>query len=497
MNDIAFVDTTIRDGDQSLWGFRMTTGMILPVASSFEEAGFEAIEAESWSTFKIRVRQLHEEPWDRLRLLKKRITRTPFSMVGGINIGGFNRVPFAIRKLCYETIAAKGVNRVQMIGFLNDLSFLVPEMVQIARGVGLQVVLGLVYTTSPKHTDEYYAQKTRDAVKLKPDRVYLKDPGGLLTPERTRTIIPAVQQNSGGLPVELHSHCTTGLAPLCYLEAIKLGIKTLHTGIAPLANGAAQPSVLNIARNARLLGYYPAVSEKAVKPISDHFLSVARRERLPIGAPLEYDYGQYLHQIPGGVISNLKRQLAEMNKEHLLPAVMEETVQVRKDLGYPIMVTPFSQHVVTQGTINVMLGRRYEQVSDELIQYCLGYWGQEASSGVDVAARDKILDRPRARELAKPEHVELSIKDIRRKLGGPGVSDDELLMRYILGGDEDLKAMRPAPPIREYQTTGNPLMALVSELAARKGLYQIRLEERGLSLVLQRDSRKRFEKEER
>ncbi len=486
MNEINFVDTTLRDGNQSLWGFCMTTGMILPVAAQLDRMGFEAIDCEALIGWKVRVRQQREEPWERLRLLSKKITRTPLAIMCGASTGQFNVAPLAFAKVRMERLAANGINRVQVTGFLNDMSFMVPEIVQFARDVGLQVVMGLSYTLSPKHTDEYYARKARDAVKLKPDRVYLKDAGGLLTPERTRTIMPAIQRNSGGLPVELHSHCTTGLAPLCYLEAIKVGIKTLHTGIPPLANGSAQPAVLHIARNARLLGYEPRIDEEAVKPISDHFRLIARKEGLPLGVPLEYDYGQYLHQVPGGVISNLKRQLSEGGMGHRLAEVLEETTQVRQDLGYPIMITPFSQLVATQATINVLLGERYGEAPDEVIQYCLGYFGEEAGSGVEPQVKARILDRSRAKELAQRERIEPSVEELRRRFGGSSVSDDELVVRYIMGGDEELRAMRPALPVKEYSSDGSPIVSLIRELMKRGNSKHIHIKKKDFCLTLGR-----------
>jgi oxaloacetate decarboxylase alpha subunit len=147
---------------------------------------------------------------------------------------------------------------------------------QLAKDAGLEVVMALIYSYSPRHTDEHYAQRTRDAVKLNVDVIYLKDSGGLLTPERAQTLIPIILKNSNGIPVELHSHCTTGLAPLVYLEAVKRGIQTVHTAIPPLANASSQPSILNITRNLRFLGYTPAVNEEDIKSISDHFRYIAK-----------------------------------------------------------------------------------------------------------------------------------------------------------------------------------------------------------------------------
>jgi oxaloacetate decarboxylase (Na+ extruding) subunit alpha len=396
----------------------------------------------------------------------------------------FHLSPLSLLKLWLERIAANGIRRVQVMDASNDMSFRMPEFVQFARGVGLEVAVGLVYSYSPKHTDEYYAQKTRDAAALNADVIYLKDSGGLLTPDRTRSLIPAILASSEGLPIEFHSHCTTGLAPICYLEAAKLGIRTLHTAIPPLANGPSLPSVLNVARNLRLLGYKPCIDEEAIKPISDHFGSVAEREGLPKGVPIEYDVNQYLHQIPGGVISNLKHQLSGLRMGHQLQEVLEEVVRTRQDLGYPIMVTPFSQFVVSQAAMNVMLGERYKQVTDEIIKYTLGYWGKEASSSIDENVKDRILNMPRAKELSDWRPPEQTIEEVRKAIGGPGVSDEELLLRYILEGDKKaIEAMRAAGPTDEYTSTSG-VLRLIQRLLENKNPSEIFIQNKDFSLTL-------------
>jgi oxaloacetate decarboxylase alpha subunit len=256
----------------------------------------------------------------------------------------------------------------------------------------------LIYSVSPRHSDEYYAEKAREAASIRPYRICFKDVGGLLTPERARTLIPIVLEHAGDVPVEYHAHCNNGLAPLCYLEAVKLGIKTLHTAIPPLANGSSQPSILNVAKNLRALGYTPVVNEEEIKPIEEHFTAVARRDGLPIGKPFAYEESQYLHQVPGGVISNLRHQLRLVGKENQLPATLDEAARVRADFGYPIMVTPLSQFVVSQAAINVIVGERYKEVTDQVIQYALGLWGKEAPELIDPNVKDKILSRGRAKE---------------------------------------------------------------------------------------------------
>jgi oxaloacetate decarboxylase alpha subunit len=485
--EVNFIDTTFRDGHQSLWAEGMTTGMMLPVASQMDRIGFKSMEIIAASHFLKCVRELREDPWERIRLLSKRITKTPLTLMMHYSIAAFDLTPFSILKLWMECLAANGIRRVQLMDPANDMNFRVDKCVKFAKDVGLEVVMGLVFSISPKHTDEHYAQKVQDAAKLNVDMIYLKDSGGLLTPERVRTLIPVFLQNSNGIAVALHSHCTTGLAPLVYLDAIKLGIETVYTAIPPLANGPSQPSVFNVIRNIQQLGYTPTIEESAIKPVADHFWNVAKREGLPIGKPLEYDVNQYIHQVPGGVISNLKHQLGKMKMDHRLEEVLEEVVQVRKDLGYPIMVTPFSQFAVSQASINVMLGERYKQVIDEVIQYTLGYWGMEASSAVDPNIKDRILSLPRAKELSNLEPPQPSLKEVRQQLGGSGISDEELLLRYIVREEKEINAMRAAGPIKEYQNMTNPVVVLIQELLKQKVLDYLYLHRDDLSLSFRKE----------
>jgi oxaloacetate decarboxylase alpha subunit len=464
---VQFVDTTFRDGHASLWAEAMTTGMMLPVASQMDAAGFQHMEIIATSHFKKCVRELREDPWERIRLLAKRITNTPLTIMMGHSVTAFDLSPFSVIKLFLERVAACGIRRVELMDAANDMSFRVPECVAFARQAGLKISIPLIYSHSPRHTDEYYAQRTRDAAKLKPDTIYLKDSGGLLTPERTRTVVRAVLDNAGGIPVELHSHCTTGLAPLCYLEAVKAGIRTLHTALPPLANGSSQPSLFNVARNLRILGYAPSLNEQELMPVSQHFTCIAQKENLALGAPLEYDEYQYVHQVPGGVISNLKHQLAKMRMEARLEEVLSEIVQVKKDLGYPIMVTPFSQFVASQAAINILTGERYKQVTEEVILYTLGFWGKQAAAAVDPNVADRILQMPRAKELAGWEPPQPSIEELRRKLGGSAISDDELLLRFMGAEEKELQVLRAAPAVKEYVPSPSTLAAFIHDLLSK------------------------------
>ena len=487
MNEIRFVDTTLRDGHASLWAEGMTTGMMLPLAEQMDQAGFEAIELIASSHLKKCVRELREDPWERIRLVAQRITRTPLRVMASGRVNTFEFTPLSVYRLLLERMAANGIRQSRISDEWNDLSGW-QRKVQVVRGAGLEPIVNIIFSVSPKHTDEYYARKAREAATLRVLRLCLKDPGGLLTPERTRTLVPLIQQNTEGIPLELHTHCTTGLGPLCCLEAIKLGVKTINTAIPPLANGASNPSVFNVAKNARALGYTPAIDEEAIVPVSEHFTYIAKREGFPIGAPVEYDESQFLHQVPGGMISNLRHQLRLVGLENKLPATLEEAASVRADFGYPIMVTPLSQFVGSQAAMNVIVGERYREVTDQVIQYALGFHGKEGSSSMDRNVKDKILSRARAKELARRKPPEPSIQEVRRKLGGRGVSDEELLLRWMLSRDE-IEAMRAAGPPKEYHSARHPVITLIEELTKRTDCSQIRVQKEGISLTLEKRSR--------
>lgn len=485
MKEVYFVNTTFRDGHMSLWAERMKTGMILPVAALADRAGFVGMELVGTSIFKKCVRDLREDPWERIRLVSRKVVRTPLASMMARSISAFQLTPRSVLKLWVERLAANGIKRLQLMDPANDMASLMPYLLSCAHAVGLEVVLAVVYSRSPKHTDEYFARTVQAARALNPDRIYLKDPAGLLTPERIQTVVPVFLRNAKGIPVELHSHCTTGLAPLCYLEAIKLGINTVHTAIPPLANGSSNPSLFNIVNNIRAVGDVPVIDESVLKPISDHLASIAKREGFPIGAPVEYDCAQFLHQVPGGVISNLKYQLAQLRMEERLAEVLDEIVQVRADLGYPIMVTPFSQFVVSQAAINVMLADRYREVTDEVIQFVLGFWGDEQSASMDREVKDKILDRPRAREWSRWSPPEPTLKEVRERVGAVGVSDDEFLLRCFLRPDE-IATMQAAGPPEDYLTSRHPITTLLQQLTMRPRSKFVRIHKDGFLLTLQR-----------
>src|SRR5436853_6243667 len=418
MSEVHFIDTTLRDRQQGPWALGMRTGTILAVGEAMDRGGFELPEFFRPTIIKKYVREQKQNPWEWVREGTKCFRRTRLRLHGGMHGSGtFVKLPPAVMKLFVERAVAYGITLTRTSTSWNDFPGFEKELQEL-RTVGMETIVNLIYSVSPRHTDQYYAERARQAAAIRPYRICFKDVGGLLTPERARTLIPVILENAGDVPVEFHGHSNNGLGPLCYLEAVKLGIQNLHTAVPPLANGSSQPSLFNIAKNLRALGYTPIINEEELKPVEEHFTAVAKRDGFPIGKPLAYDQSQYLHQVPGGMISNLRHQLRVVGMEDKVQATLEEAARVRAEFGYPIMVTPLSQFVGSQAAINVIVGERYMEVTDQVIQFALGLWGKEAVTAMDQDVRAKILDRPRAKEIMAQTREHPTLADMRRSLGG-------------------------------------------------------------------------------
>jgi oxaloacetate decarboxylase alpha subunit len=483
MTEVRFVDTTLRDGQQSLWAYNMRTGMMVPVADQIDDAGFEAVELGGPVEMPKCVKELREDPWERYRLIIPKFKKTPLRLIHGTR-SGFAIYPAALHQLYDTCMANVGVSEVRISDSWNDPNDWAWRVKQ-AKNAGLKPIINLIYTLSPRHTDEYFAAKVREAFALDVYRVIFKDPGGILTPERTRSVVPAVLAAAGGKTVELHTHCTTGLGTLCCLEAIKAGMTNINAAIPPLADGSSNPSVFNVAMNARALGYKTVLEEAPLRAASKFLTDCAKRDHLPIGKTPEYDYGQYVHQIPGGMISNLRYQLRRVGMENKIDQTLEEAAQVRAEFGYPIMVTPLSQFVGSQAAINVIVGERYKEVTDQTIEYATGIWGKEGAQLMDPDVKAKILDRPRAKEIAERPHPTDSLQDLRRKYGGPGASDEKVLLRFF-SSKEDVDRMRAAGPARSYTGRDNPLLNLVENLSKQNHRNSVFIQSRNFTLRMEK-----------
>ncbi len=470
---VRLVDVTLRDGHQSLWSTRMTTAMMLPVAPILDRLGFEAIDLVGGAVFDVCVRYLREDPWERMRIMSRAITRTPLIvMTRGQSLFTFEFFPDDVVELTAKRIAANGMRYVTPYDALNDMRNMeVP--VRASKAEGLYVAGGVVYTVSPVHTDEYYARKARELVALGVDAVFLKDPSGLLKPERVRTLVPALRQAVGARPLQLHAHCLTGLGPLCALEAIEHGVDVVHTATPPLANGASHPATDWFVESARRLGFDVPLDLEGLAPVAEHFRAVAVREGKPPGEIAEYDPFHYQHQVPGGMISNLRSQLADLGLAHRLDEILEEAARVRCELGYPIIVSPFAQFVVTQAVLNVVQGDRYATVPDEVRKYALGYYG-ELAAPIDPNVLDRVAGKGQPVSARPGDLLPPGLDRIRRERG-PFASDDDLLLAAFYNREQYDRLVDARPIRTDYPIGRTPLVTLIKELAARRDVVSVTL----------------------
>ena len=478
---IKVIDTTLRDAHQCLWATRMTTAMMLPVADAMDRSRFEAIDLMSAIQFDVCVRYLKEDPWQRLRLMRSRVTRTKMqSAMRSKSLLSFDVQPDDVNYLWLECLAKNGIRRVRAIDALSDLDNVVGILRRV-KELGMESVGSIVFCQSPVHTDEFYAGKTRELIERAGiDVMMIKDPGGLLTPDRIRTLVPAMLAVAGKVPLELHSHCMTGLAPLVYLEGVKLGVTQIQTSIAPLANGPAQPATQTVVRNLRSMGYEIDIDDDLVAEVGAHFCAVAQQENLPLGVPMEYDQFHYEHQLPGGMLTNMKFQLREAGLLHKFDEVLAETARVFTELGWPAMVTPFSQLVGTQAVLNVMQGERYKTVPDEVKKYALGYYGKPLAP-VEPNILDRIVANGSPRIALAPQPLAPAVPALRRKY--PNLSDEERLLRHLYAGSQ-VDDMQAAGPMQTDYHFDRPLVRLLRELAKRPRAGRVHVEKGDFRLTV-------------
>ncbi len=487
MAHIEFIDTTLRDGHQSLWGMRLQTGMALPVVPLIDRVGYQVVDLTGSSMMEVLVRYCRENPWEGLDLLVGAMPNSRFR--AGMRCNGivtFSVTPDALMDLWIRRLCEHGIDTFWIYDVLHYNVEKTHRLARIAKEYDALVVAALMFASSPVHTDEFYAQRAqRYAASSDIDRLVVYDTGGVLTPERLRTLVPAVRATIGGKTLEIHSHNVVGQSPRTYLEAINHGIHILHTCNPPLANGPSLPSVVTMARNVRLAGHTHGLDESLFAPIAEHFEKVARAAGFPLGVPNDYDLMCYEHQIPGGMTGTFKNQLAQHGMPERLDEVLREVAVVRRELGYPGMATPFSQLVGTLAVLNVVTAKRYSVIPDEVIQYAAGYYGEPVAP-IEPAILDTIMSAPRAREIAGRAPPQPSLEDLRRDLGRH-LSDDELILRALVP-ESHIEQMQAAGPVRrDYPMLSSPELAQVEELMRTVTTNYFRLETPALSLTLRRE----------
>ena len=484
MADIKLVDVSIRDGNQSIWSMTgLDTHQIMQIAPVIERVGFKALDFTSSTHMGVAVRYHQDDPWQRIRLMHAACPSTPLQFIGtGFRFISWETADADFMRLAYRKLMEHGIGRFVILDPMHDMDALL-EVAKIIKEEGdAENMAALTYTISDVHDDEFYAACAR-AVAPSPhiDTVYIKDPSGLLTPERARTLIPAVKKELNGKPLELHSHCTIGLSQFNYMVGAELGIDALHVAPGPLGNGSSLPPADHTVANLKEHGHKVDVDEQALAMMTRYFYDHAEAQGLPCGQPQQYDASFLRHQLAGGVMTTTRRQLAELNLEHKFEEVIAEVEQVRAELGSPIMVTPFPQIVCTQAFFNVTGDGRYETVPDQLIRYVLGRFGRPTAP-VDENVMDKIMSLPRVKKI-QAEPMKMTLKE-RRKDFPAFMSDEEFLLRAVMPKEQVDAMIANRGPVRPYNPEMETIKKLLKEIKQRPPVSHFIVEKPDFKLEL-------------
>jgi oxaloacetate decarboxylase alpha subunit len=489
MAHIELVDVAIRDGNQSLWGATgLSTAHCLSMAPLLDRVGFRALDFTSSTHMGIAVRSFRENPWERIRLMHAAMPNTPLQFITtGFRFISWQTSDAEFMRLVYRRLVANGLTRFAVIDPMHDMEALLECARLIRAEGGTEIVAGLTFTLSAIHDDTFYADCARRlADSPDVDRLYIKDPAGLLSPERVRTLVPAVQAAIGRTPLEIHSHCTIGRGPLSALAAADLGVAALHVAVEPLGNGTSLPGATRMVANLRELGHSVDIDDRALMLASGFMRRLARAEGLPEGLPQDFDAAFLRHQIPGGVVTTMQRQLMELGLAERWPHVVEEVERVRAELGYPIMVTPFPQMVCAQALFNVIGRERYANVPDEIIRYVIGRFGRPTRP-VNPIVLERIIARPRAAELMN-EPPPPALAELRRQFGA-AMDDEELLLRAVMPPAQVDAMLAEGPARRRYNPAIAPVLALLRGLSSREVPDELVVDKPGFRLALRRAAR--------
>lgn len=428
---VRIVDTSFRDGHQSLMATRLRTEDMVPIAARIDKVGFNSLEVWGGATFDVCIRYLNQDPWERLRTLKKIIPNTPLQMLlRGQNLVGYRHYPDDVVKEFIRLARKNGVDIFRIFDALNDIRNMAVS-IKTAKTTGAQVQGAISYTTSPVHTIDTFVQLGKELEKLGCDSLCIKDMAGLISPQAAFDLISALKKEIS-IPIDLHTHCTSGMGPLSYFAACEAGVDIIDTTFSPMAGGSSQPATETMVASLNETPYNTGLDLESLIEIGIYFLKVREKYHQFISPLAEKpDTSVLIHQIPGGMLSNLHSQLKEQKALDKYQAVLEETPRVRKDLGYPPLVTPTSQIVGIQAVINVLAGKRYERVTQEVKDYCLGYYGRPPGP-IDEALRKKIIGdaKPidvRPADLLKPELATRRIEAKELGILRPGHEEEDLI----------------------------------------------------------------------
>ncbi|NMB04299.1 MAG: oxaloacetate decarboxylase subunit alpha [Tissierellia bacterium] len=432
MSQVKFTETILRDAHQSLIATRMSTAQMQPALEMLDQVGYYALEMWGGATFDSSLRFLKEDPWERLRIIRKHVKNTKLQMLlRGQNILGYKHYPDDVLDEFIFRSVDNGIDIIRTFDALNDFRN-IERSIQKTKEAGAHAQGALCYTTSPVHTTEKFVQMAKELEQMGSDSICIKDMSGLLLPYDGAELVRAIKAEVD-LPVELHSHMSNGLADMMYLKGIEEGAQIVDTALMAFANGTSQPPTEALAMALKGTEYDPQLDMDVLMQLADYFNPI-RDQFLADGTlnPKVYtmDIKALYYQVPGGMYSNLVSQMTLTNQLDLLPKVLAEIPKVREELGYPPLVTPTSQLVGAQAVTNVVSGGRYTMVPKEIREYVRGMYGRPpAAISEDIkqlilSGKEPITERP-------AEHLEPQLEKLKAELGDL-VKQPEDVLSYAL-----------------------------------------------------------------
>ena len=392
MKKVQFTETILRDASQSLVATRLAFDQFSPILETIDKAGYYSVECWGGATFDVCLRFLNEDPWERLRKIRAAMPNTKLQMLlRGQNILGYKHYPDDIVRRFVRASVRNGIDIIRIFDALNDTNNLKVAVEETVKA-GAMASGTISYTTSPVHTREKYVEMVKELREMGVSTICIKDMAGIMSPKAAYDLVSAIK-DAVDLPVVIHTHCTTGLAFMTELKAVEAGADVIDTAISPFSGGTSQPATETLNYALRELGYETGLNEELLYEIANFFKPIradflAKGTLNPISMATDTQCLNY--QIPGGMLSNLLSQLKMMNALDRFDEALLETPRVRKDMGYPPLVTPTSQIIGTQAVQNVLAGERYKNVGAELKAYCRGEYGRTPAP-IDPEVRERIL----------------------------------------------------------------------------------------------------------
>ena len=431
---VKVVETCLRDGHQSLFATRMTTEEVLLALKELDQVGYHAIEIWGGATFDACLRFLNEDPWERLREAKKICKNTKLQMLfRGQNILGYRHYADDVVEKFVEKSLKNGIDIIRVFDALNDIRNL-ECAVKATKKYGGECQIALSYTTSPVHTVEYYVNLAKEIEKMGADSICIKDMAGVLMPTDAYNLISALKKNTK-LPIELHSHCTGGLCEMTYLKAIEAGVDIVDCALSPLSGGTSQPCTESLNFALRGTEYDPKLNVEMLDKAASKMVKV-REKYLNNGLlnpkVLSVNANIIKYQVPGGMLSNLINQLKQQEASDKLDEVLKEVPKVRKDMGYPPLVTPLSQMVGTQAVLNVLSGERYKMVPKEINDYLHGRYGKSPAP-VDEEIRKKIIGDDKVITYRPADDLKPEFAALKKQYKDVAKSDEDVLSIALFG----------------------------------------------------------------